>query len=127
MTFDINAPIEQQYTRNGKKVLYVYDTEQEISQPIIAVVEGKVELLTFSRDGMYALNQCDRDLITRPAKKKLCADYLEVFHDGSIYATGCTDRASAIAQRDDASIAIVHLIYDPNDHTAASAVVWEKK
>ena len=64
--FDIKAPIENQFTRGGKKVLMVLHTSADIKYPIAALIEGDQAVSAFLPNGQFDSSGVGRhDLITR--------------------------------------------------------------
>jgi hypothetical protein len=122
--FDINAPIAQQFTRDGRKVLAICDSGLDIKYPICAWVKGAfVDLIvvTCCRDGS---NSDDVDLTTRPAQLPLIVSYLN-FHANGV-ARCFTDFDLALEKQGNA-IAIAKLTFDPNNGESSIETVWKKE
>ena len=80
MTFDINAPIERQRTRDGRKVVQIAVFEGAEHYPIVAIVEGSDGVRTHTRGGLLVSGSpSSGDLITLPEPKPLIVSYHNVY------------------------------------------------
>ena len=85
--FDISAPLERQRTKNGRKLLYLMDTGEDVDQPLVALREGDCTIQTYCKNGRYYTNtdinaNTGGDLITLPEE---VVTTLHVKEDGSVF------------------------------------------
>jgi len=127
-TFDINADISRQYTRDGRKVIHIHDTGFDITYPISAVVEGSDQPFAYTNDGQYYVGRvgCMRDIVTRPEIKPLIVDYLNVYSTGgTVGEHSSASVAVSAAGGDRRHLAVIKLTYNPNDNSVSAEIASE--
>lgn len=130
LTFDINADISRQYTRDGRKVLAIHKFyDAHLVYPISAIVEGTTSPVPYVCDGRYYSGDDDSnmDIITRPIEKPLIVDYLNVYNDGAGYESDhrTYQDAAEAARGIAAHMAVIKLTFNPNDNSVSAEVVTE--
>jgi hypothetical protein len=124
--FDITAPIERQYTRDGRKITALFDSgKDDVKYPVSAWVDGQQAPDGFTRDGKYVADQSGtgNDIVTRPKYRPLLTRYIETYisENGSINAVSFTNlTALRDAQRDTPNctpVMVQEITHNPNDNT----------
>lgn len=119
MEFDINVPIERQFTRDGRKVLAIFNSGLDITYPITAFIEGEEGSQTFKTDGSYYADySCHHDIITRPEVKPNVVKYANVYPNNG-HELGCSyDTADKANKSLYTSTGITYkFTFNPNDET----------
>lgn len=121
--FDINAPIERQFTRDGRKVTFVVKCEEAPDYPVAAHIEGERAIYVFTEDGkLYHAWENNYDLVTRP---EVVAD---IVWFANIYAhgTGASYETlyQAIENGSVSSYGVVEFHFNPATLETSSKVVW---
>jgi hypothetical protein len=123
--FDINAPIERQFTRDGRKVLAIFDSGLGVDYPISAWVENNPESNAYMHCGRCnKYGESNADLISRSVQLPLIVSYLN-FHVNGV-ARCFTDFGLALEKQGNA-IAIAKLTFDPNNGESSIETVWKKE
>jgi len=130
LEFDINADISRQYTRDGRKIVFLQDTGLDIVYPISAAIDGENQAYSFTKLGQYyedeegAKNESHYDIITRTEVKPLIVDYLNVYRTEGIIANH-PSAAKAVSAAGGVSdhLAVIKLTYNPNDGSVAAEIV----
>jgi hypothetical protein len=117
--FDKNADISRQYTRGGKKVLRIIDTEEKIIYPLTVLIEGHIGFGAYMDDGkMYDnpnMHKSKDDLITRPLP-----DVYKFFgshKSGTLDQLPAKDETEAETYRE-YYVSIVKMTFNPNTNKA---------
>jgi len=84
--FDPAAEMAQQYTRDGQKVVALYDSGLNAEFPMSVWLEGGNAPLAYTKKGRFNRsdeNDSTLDIITRPPPKPLEVRYLQSFLDSN--------------------------------------------
>lgn len=129
MTFDINAPIERQFTRDGRKVLAIYDSGLDCKHPIAAWIEGNNIALRFTKYGDCCWDDSSdtcSDIITRPKSLPLVVTFHNVYptanravlHD----SLGVCEAIRVFGD----ILASIKTTFNPNTGISTAETVWQK-
>lgn len=124
--FDINAPIEQQFTVSSIKAHAICDSGLDVPYPLSVWIDKVLTPVGYTRTGRMDLNCETRfDLITRPAQLPLIVSYLNIY----LHSPNINHRTLNIAtcQRNEYCLATVEFTYNPNNHESSCKTVWTKE
>lgn len=126
--FDINAPIEQQFTRDGRKVLAILNSGLDVMFPLAVFVEWNTGATSSTIEGKYYGDgtESDDDIITRkPDIKTYMTSYFNT--DGSLYGFNYSDLGNALKGKEDRTCQlIIEVTLDPQTLEASAKTVWKK-
>lgn len=138
-TFDANAPIDQQYTQDGRKVLHLFRSGYPPKGPLTVWIDGLTNVQSYPDDGQCV--NLSLQLVTRPREEALYVCFTAIYgmpayergsHDDPKYRTTST---MAYESQDvcEAHIAftspfwtIIKTTYGPNDGSYTSVTVKTK-
>ena len=125
--FDIKAPLARQQTRDGRKVLSIFDSGLDVRFPIVAWISGpgSPNSFVFTRNGYgcYGDTQNALDIITLPEAALFQSFWVNIYPYGlkSIVSSSYA-RASEIRTYE--AIATIKITYDPNTGESSAETVW---
>lgn len=129
MTFDIKAPLKRQRTRDGRKILAIFDSGLDCPMPIVVwhvSANNEVRPYSLRLDGHtnnegYSIN----DAITLPEQLPLIVSLHHVY-DGHI-GTGHIEGSAGISEKNPFTIATLKITFDPNSGISTSETAWQKE
>lgn len=126
MTFDINAPLERQRTRDLSKILWLSATGLDEPYSLIVLVEGINEALNFSITGEYCPGVINHplDLLTLPERKPLIVTYHNMCP--GVVVWGYENRKMAEGLQSPEVLATVETIFDPNTGKSSAKTIWNR-
>lgn len=128
--FDITASIERQFTRDGQKVLAIYDSGLDCKFPISAWFQGWSQALSLCSDGseISADVKSNYDIITRPELLPLVITFHNVYRLTTNRAVLHDSLGVCEAHRFfDDILASVKVTFDPNTGISTAETVWQKE
>lgn len=125
--FDPKAPIEQQFTRDGRKVLAIFDSGLEVDFPIVAWVDGEccAKGLTRFAEFYEDRSACGADIITRPAQLDMIVYYQNLYLNGDTYNHDALK--NAIDEKDSICLVTLEITFNPNSGESSIKTIWKKE
>ena len=126
--FDITAPIERQFTRDGRKVLAIFDSGLDCKYPIAAWFENENASVTLTKNGCCwntSGSYNGYDIITRPEPLPLIVHYCNVYVSGLLGSHSTLESAQLHAASN--VRAILRVTFDPNTGISTAETVWRKE
>jgi hypothetical protein len=126
--FDINAPIENQRTRNGRKVLRIFDSQLPTNFPLAVFIEGNQGAVAVTLSGRYydsgEDHACDLQTITPDLVS------YHTFYKGGL-GTFITmgdyqSLSEAVRGKGDSCILIMEVTVNPDTLESSCKTVWKK-
>ena len=128
MTFDITADISRQFTRDGRKVLAIYDSGLDCKYPIAAWFENENASITLTKNGCCWNNSgsySGSDIITRSEPLPLVTTFHNIYPTDSNSLKICENNRAYLTTL--ATLATIKITFDPNTGESAAETVWQKE
>lgn len=128
MIFDITADISRQYTRDGRKVLAIFDSGLDVEYPIAVWIDGELSPRSVDTVGnIYKGEENSSDVITQPIILPDVVKYVGYGYNGygNIVANCVHDSKENAISDLIKGFAVVKLTFNPNTLATSSEVVWK--
>ena len=123
--FDIKAQLERQCTRNGGKVLAIFDSGLDISHPVVVWADNSGSPFSLTRNGCLYIDGHPHcyDVITLPKEAPVSVSWVNIYPDG-LKSIISSSYAQASGIRTHEAIATVEITFDPNTGESSAETVW---
>jgi hypothetical protein len=126
--FDINAPIENQCTRNGKKVLRIFDSQLPIDFPLSVFIEGEKNATQMTRDGRFYFSFSSHDHDLQTITPDVVSYHTFYKNDAGYFVSGgdYLNLPAAIKGKNFTCRLITELTVNPDTLESSCKTVWKK-